>query len=116
MRPRTSLPLHVTEDGKPKRKVKSKMQRLTKKYVKNLKKSGEGEIPLTTKKQWKAKGKAHKADEKQQKIIAKTKRKQTKAEEKSKVKKVTRLASKVKKQQSQSVRGKKLKYNPRKYG
>tara|TARA_Y100000004_G_C8874200_1_gene394658 strand:- start:525 stop:875 length:351 start_codon:yes stop_codon:yes gene_type:complete len=113
---RTSLPLHETEDDKPKRKVKSRMQRLTKKYVKNLEKSGEGKIPLTTKKQWRAKGKARKADEKQQNIIANTERKLKKAKGKNKTKKAIRLAHKAEKQKSQSVRGKNLKYNPRKYG
>jgi hypothetical protein len=96
---------------------KSRMQRLTDKYVKNLEKSGEGEDGgLSNKKQWKAKGKAHKSDEKQQKIIAKTKTKQSNAEKKNKVKKAAKLTSKAKKQESESVRGKGLKYNPRKYG
>ena len=115
---RTSLPLHPTEDDKPKMKAKNRMQRLTKKYVKNLEITGEGKRAdnLRTKKEWKAKVKYHKAENKQQKIISKTGNRINTAEQKGKDKKVKRLNEKLKKQVSQSVRGLGIRYSPRKLG
>jgi hypothetical protein len=96
---------------------RTRMQRLTDKYIRNLNKSGEGEDGgLSTKKQWKAKGKAQKADKKQQAIIAKTKRKEAKARAKGKTNKAEKLGKKVERQEKQSVQGSGLKYNPRRYG
>ncbi len=96
---------------------RTRMQRLTDKYVRNLNKSGEGKDGgLSTKKQWKAKGKAHKADNKQQVIIANTKIKEAKAKVKGKTNKAEKLGKKVERQEKQSVQGSGLKYNPRKYG
>ena len=96
---------------------RTRMQRLTDKYLRNHEKSGEGKDGgLYTKKQWKAKRKAYKADEKQQTIIAKTKRKEAKAKAKGKTNKAEKLGKKAKRQDEQSVQGRGLKYKSTKYG